>query len=45
MANSNLFEILLAVNIPQQLIIEKSGQTIVSNLTWNDIFNHIKSEH
>lgn len=45
MDNSNLFEILLAVNIPQQLIIEKSGQTIVSNLTWNDIFNHIKSEH
>ena len=40
-----LYEKFIAVNIPQQLIIEKPGQTIVSNLTWNDIFDYIKSEH
>jgi hypothetical protein len=36
---------LLVISIPNQFVVSESKQTIISNLIWQDIFDHIKSEH
>lgn len=42
---NNIFQTLLGISLPSQFVVNESGQTLISNQTWNDIFNHIKSEH
>jgi len=44
--NSNtILQTLLGISVPCQFVVNDSGQSLISNLTWSDIFNHIKSEH
>lgn len=44
--NTNtIFQTLLGISVPTQFVVNESGQSLISNLTWQDIFNHIKSEH
>ena len=41
----SIYERLMKIKIPDQFIIENNEQSLISNLTWLSIFNHIKSEH
>jgi hypothetical protein len=41
-ATDNIFQTLLNIPIPTQVITNESGQESISNLTWRDIFDHIK---
>lgn len=40
-----IFQKLLGIAIPDQIIFSDSGQTVIKNLTWYTIFEHVKSEH
>ena len=43
--NNKLFQKLLEIAIPPQLCVSDSGQILMENLTWRNIFDHVKSEH
>lgn len=40
-----IFNKLVGISVPNQFVVQESEQTVISNLTWQNIFDHIKSEH
>ena len=42
---SKLFQTLIAISLPPQIVIEDGAQKKIDGLTWNDVFSHIKSQH